>query len=211
MFAKFCLKQATVLGDDGKHTLATSKCGKVCTGQLQDGYVQNLYRFVAFLLFNTSDRIIVGKANRYISLRRYQSALAEAEKAKSAFQDAEKGKTSGKDFEKMKKELNCSAAYTAIGISHEALKSFDLASASYTVSIYNTIECYNGFQNAIQFDPDDAVAKRGLARCLKASFAVRNGSRACRERIERDDEVQNILKDPDVIDFVKGILIMAPR
>ena len=66
------------------------------------------------------------------------------------------------------------------------------------------------FQNAIQFDPDDAVAKRGLARCLKASFAVRNGSRACRERIERDDEVQNILNDPDVIDFVKGILIMAP-
>ena len=66
------------------------------------------------------------------------------------------------------------------------------------------------FQNAIQFDPDDAVAKRGLARCLKASFAVRNGSRACRERIERDDEVQNILNDPDIIDFVKGILIMAP-
>ena len=106
---------------------------------------------MAFLLFicptiQTSERIIVGKANRYISLRRYQSALAEAEKAKSAFQDAEKGKTSGKDFEKMKKELNCSAAYTAIGISHEALKSFDLASASYTVSIYYTaLECYNGF------------------------------------------------------------------
>lgn len=72
--------------------------------------------------------------------------------------------------------------WTLKGFCFEAQKLFDQASSAFTMSV--------------RIDPDKIEPQEGLKRCLKASFAVRNGSSQSQIRVNH--HVKDILNDEDV-------------
>merc|ERR1711892_828461 len=82
-------------------------------------------------------------------------------------------------------DKDCHNAFTIKGIAHEGLNAYELATAAYTTTL--------------RIDPGDTTAKQGLERCLKASFVVRNGTKAQEKRIYKNEIIKDAINDTQSI------------